>query len=157
LSKFDAKDMGLEVVPDYTPPPAKLHRPPQRKEIRFPNAPSVEEMVAVFHCVAEVPVGETPFESSHRVRLRWRLIREEMDELTEAWMKKESTESLDAICDLVYVLVGAAVEFGWQFDEAFRRVHHSNMTKLTGRIKERRDGKILKGKDYEPPQLEDLV
>jgi predicted HAD superfamily Cof-like phosphohydrolase len=157
MRKFDPKEMGLEVVPDYTPPPARLHRLPRRKEISFPNPPSVEEMVAVFHCIAEVPVGETTFKNSQRTRLRWDLIKEEFDELTAAWIQEDSIDSLDAICDLVYVLVGAAVEFGWQFDEAFRRVHHSNMTKLTGRIRERRDGKILKGKDYEPPRLEDLI
>ena len=40
-------------------------------------------------------------------------------------------EILDAFCDLQYVLSGAILEFGMKniFDEAFKEVHSSNMSK----------------------------
>ena len=45
------------------------------------------------------------------------------------------------------------------FDEAFKRVHASNMSKLgeDGKPLRRADGKILKGPNYKPPVLADLV
>lgn len=44
-------------------------------------------------------------------------------------------------------------------DEAFRRVHASNMSKLgpDGKPLRREDGKVLKGPNYMPPVLKDLV
>lgn len=45
------------------------------------------------------------------------------------------------------------------FEEAFRRVHASNMSKLgdDGKPVRREDGKVLKGPNYQPPVLTDLV
>lgn len=65
---------------------------------------------------------------------------------------------LKELCDVVYVAVGWAVAHGWNFDEAFKRVHKSNMSKLeNGKVKYREDGKVLKGRDYKEPELGDLV
>lgn len=43
--------------------------------------------------------------------------------------------------------------------EAYRRVHASNMSKLgdDGKPLRREDGKILKGPNYQPPVLDDLI
>lgn len=43
--------------------------------------------------------------------------------------------------------------------EAFKRVHESNMSKLddNGNVIRREDGKVLKGPNYAPPVLSDLV
>lgn len=45
------------------------------------------------------------------------------------------------------------------FREAFRRVHASNMSKLgeDGKPIHREDGKVLKGPNYKPPVMDDLV
>ena len=67
---------------------------------------------------------------------------------------------LKELADLVYVCYGYADRFGWDLDEAFRRVHLSNMSKLdpvTGKPIFREDGKILKGSAYKEPNLRDLV
>ena len=47
----------------------------------------------------------------------------------------------------------------WDLDEAMHRVHESNMSKLDayGKPILREDGKVLKGPNYQPPNLEDLV
>lgn len=88
--------------------------------------------------------------------LRLSLVTEEADEVAQA----ETAENLlKELADLVYVSYGYAATFGWDLDEAVRRVHASNMSKLgkDGRPIYRDDGKVLKGPNYEPPHLEDLV
>tara|TARA_E500000305_G_scaffold100514_1_gene93431 strand:+ start:191 stop:469 length:279 start_codon:yes stop_codon:yes gene_type:complete len=67
-------------------------------------------------------------------------------------------EALKELSDLVYVCYQYAANMGWDLDEALRRVHQSNMSKLeNGHPIYRDDGKVLKGKNYQPPNLEDLV
>ena len=48
---------------------------------------------------------------------------------------------------------------GWFLDEALDRVHASNMSKLgeDGLPIYREDGKVLKGPNYAPPNLTDLI
>ncbi|WP_282012765.1 nucleoside triphosphate pyrophosphohydrolase family protein [Pyramidobacter piscolens] len=68
-------------------------------------------------------------------------------------------ECLDAMGDEIWVIIGTALSFGLDLDEALRRIHASNMSKLgrDGKVITRDDGKILKGPDYRPPVLDDLV
>tara|TARA_R100001530_G_C4296395_1_gene149349 strand:+ start:862 stop:1011 length:150 start_codon:yes stop_codon:yes gene_type:complete len=48
---------------------------------------------------------------------------------------------------------------GWDLDETMKRVHQSNMSKLGEDDKPiyREDGKVLKGPNYKPPTLTDLI
>ena len=66
---------------------------------------------------------------------------------------------LKELADLVYVCYQYAANMGWDLDEAMHRVHESNMSKLDeyGKPIYREDGKVLKGPNYKPPHLEDLV
>jgi len=63
------------------------------------------------------------------------------------------------LADLVYVVLGTFIAFGWDFDKAFDRVHESNMSKLgpDGKPVYREDGKVMKGPNYKPPYMGDLV
>ena len=67
--------------------------------------------------------------------------------------------ALKELADLVYVCYQYAANLGWDLDEAMDRVHKSNMSKLDeyGNPILREDGKVLKGPNYKPPNLEDLV
>tara|TARA_R100000458_G_C8203753_1_gene193456 strand:- start:34 stop:414 length:381 start_codon:yes stop_codon:yes gene_type:complete len=67
-------------------------------------------------------------------------------------------ECLKELADLVYVCYQYAENMGWFLDEALDRVHKSNMSKLgkDGNPIYREDGKVLKGPNYAPPNLEDL-
>ena len=69
------------------------------------------------------------------------------------------SEALKELADLVYVCYQYAENMGWFLDEALDRVHVSNMSKLgkDGKPIYRDDGKVLKGPDYEPPTLMDLI
>ncbi len=68
-------------------------------------------------------------------------------------------ECLKELSDLVYVCYQYAANMGWDLDEALNRVHISNMSKLDedGKPIYRADGKVLKGPNYKPPNLADLV
>ena len=93
------------------------------------------------------------------------LIVEEFKEFLEAegelWHKHPDypSEALKELADLVYVCYQYAENMGWFLDEALDRVHQSNMSKLgrDGKPIYRDDGKVLKGPDYEPPTLMDLI
>ena len=93
------------------------------------------------------------------------LIVEEFEEFLEAeeMLFRDNpaieAEALKEIADLVYVAYQYAENMGWFLDEALDRVHKSNMSKLgdDGKPIYREDGKVLKGPNYKPPNLEDLV
>lgn len=93
---------------------------------------------------------------SRKDLLRVLLVKEEYAEVLEA---ETAEDLLKELADLAYVTFGFAAEFGWDLDEALRRVHASNMSKLgdDGNPIYREDGKVLKGPNYEPPHLGDLV
>ena len=93
---------------------------------------------------------------SNKELLRLVLIKEEYAEVLTA---KEPEDMLKELADLVIVVYGYAATFGWDLDEALRRVHASNMSKLgpDGKPIYREDGKVLKGPNYEAPDLKDLV
>ena len=73
--------------------------------------------------------------------------------------KVNAADCLKELADLVYVCFQYAENLGWDLDEALDRVHESNMTKLgaDGQPIRREDGKVLKGPNYQPPNLTDLV
>ena len=92
------------------------------------------------------------------------LIIEEFKEFLEAegmlfrHGRNAKEECLKELADLVYVCYQYAENMGWFLDEALDRVHKSNMSKLDedGKPIYREDGKVLKGPNYKPPNLEDL-
>ena len=93
------------------------------------------------------------------------LIVEEFKEFLEAEATlylsslKHKENCLKELADLVYVCYQYAENMSWNLDEAMHRVHESNMSKLDeyGKPILREDGKVLKGPNYQPPNLEDLV
>ena len=91
--------------------------------------------------------------------LRLDLINEEVQELRDGLGKKSMLEIADALTDILYVVYGASHAFGIDLDECFNEVHRSNMTKLgeDGRPLYRDDGKVMKGPNYEDPNLEQFL
>ena len=87
------------------------------------------------------------------------LIDEEWSEFHEAYWFQTEEEQLKELADLVYVCFQYAASQEWDLDEAMRRVHKSNMSKLgdDGKPIYRADGKVLKGPNYQPPSLKDLI
>lgn len=93
------------------------------------------------------------------------LIVEEFKEFIEADHKmammdiNSRADCLKELADLVYVCAQYAENMDWDLEQALRRVHKSNMSKLgkDGKPIKREDGKVLKGPNYQPPNLSDLV
>jgi predicted HAD superfamily Cof-like phosphohydrolase len=96
-----------------------------------------------------------------RIILRHTLIEEEVMELLQASAKGDIVGVADAITDCLYILFGTALEWGLadKLPELFDEVHRSNMSKLDadGNPVYREDGKIIKGENYTPPHLKDIV
>ena len=99
--------------------------------------------------------------------LQGELIVEESIEVEDAFVdldlgitnRRAKEHLLKELADLTYVCFQAAAAFGWDLEEAFRRVHESNLSKLGEDGKPIRNelGKILKGPNYTEPSLIDLV
>ena len=93
------------------------------------------------------------------------LIVEEFKEFLEAegflFMHGQNHQEhcLKELADLVYVCFQYAENMNWFLDDALNRVHISNLSKLGEDNKpiRREDGKILKGPNYKPPDLSDLI
>lgn len=104
------------------------------------------KMVKEFHELFNHPVNEIPQALSiNRGELRVELLREEIvDELHPAIAQSDLLETLDAYCDIQYVLNGAILESGMAelFEEAFAEVHRSNMSKACVTLTEANDTMI---------------
>ena len=120
------------------------------------------EAVKEFHTVFGIPKAHPSNYKATQFRIR--LIEEEFNEVCDAAetlsRSLEDRENLlKELADLAYVIYGTAEAFGWDLDEAVKRVHESNMSKLgaDGKPIYRSDGKVLKGPNYKEPYLGDLV
>jgi NTP pyrophosphatase (non-canonical NTP hydrolase) len=60
---------------------------------------------------------------------RMYLILEEVEELNAAMYVRDEVQMLDALEDLLYVVIGTAVTFNFPLEEGWQEVHRSNMTK----------------------------
>lgn len=90
--------------------------------------------------------------------LRVKLLQEELDEFAEA---RTQLDSLDALVDMAYLMIGACHQLGISFEtltEALSRVHKNNMGKVVGgKVMKRADGKIIKPEGFVPVDLSDLA
>lgn len=130
-----------------------------------------EDIVGIFHkAMGQAVDVKQPDEKL--LEFRYNLLIEEVKELGEevAYAMAESNfktgipdkikaRMLKEMADVQYVLSGFAVTLGLPLEQAFNRVHKSNMSKLddSGKPIYRDDGKVLKGPNYIPPDMEDLV
>ncbi|MBD1169486.1 nucleoside triphosphate pyrophosphohydrolase family protein [Pelagibacterales bacterium SAG-MED08] len=92
-------------------------------------------------------------------KLRIDLIKEELEELTEAMNNKDLLEVADALTDILYVTYGAGHAFGIDLDQCFEEVQNSNMSKLdeNGKPIYNDAGKVMKGPNYFKPDLSKFV
>ena len=92
-------------------------------------------------------------------KLRYDLIKEELDELKVALDNKDFLEVADALTDILYVTYGAGHAFGIDLDKCFQEVQSSNMSKLdeNGKPIYNEDGKVMKGPRYFKPDLKKIL
>ena len=92
-------------------------------------------------------------------KLRLDLIKEELQELTDAMNNKDLLEVADALTDILYVTYGPWHAFGINLDKCFEEVQNSNMSKLgeNGEPIYNESGKVMKGPNYFKPDLSKFV
>jgi predicted HAD superfamily Cof-like phosphohydrolase len=92
-------------------------------------------------------------------KLRYDLIKEELDEFKDALDNKDLLEVADALTDILYVTYGAGHAFGIDLDKCFDEVQKSNMSKLdkNGKPIFNDAGKVMKGSNYFKPNLKKFL
>lgn len=131
-----------------------------------------EDCVRDFHIAFKLDMDSEP--TVQVLKLRRTLIDEEIKELFadidaaiahlengEVVSHELYANMLKELADVQVVISGTSVAVKplKGLDTAFERVHESNMSKLgaDGKPIYREDGKVLKGPNYFPPDLSDLV
>ena len=102
---------------------------------------------------------EPSFSTEKINKLRIDLIKEELQELTDAMHNKDLLEVADALTDILYVTYGSGHAFGIDLDKCFEEVQNSNMSKLgeDGNPIYNESGKVMKGPNYFKPDLSKFV
>ena len=89
------------------------------------------------------------------------MLKEEVEELVGAWENDDIVEYADAIADIIYVALGAAVEAGIDIEPVIEEVIDSNNSKIDwerGQPWARHDnGKIAKGEHYRAPDIRSII
>lgn len=132
----------------------------EKGEAVVSNAVKVEEFVDSFGLEKEEPK-----------ELYFDLIEEEFEELNKTvntngqysnLLIPDEAAFLKELCDLLYVAYGLGIRSGYPaelIDRCFAEVHRSNMSKLgeDGKPIYREDGKVLKGPNYTPANIEKIL
>ncbi len=101
------------------------------------------------------PKGYPGIPDEKEIKLKKMLIEEEVKETLDAIDANDLVEIADGIVDSIVVLLGAAAAYGLPMRALWDEVHRTNMAKKDAPVRE--DGKVLKPKDWEPPQIEKIL
>ena len=103
--------------------------------------------------------NKAEFPKEKIVKLRYDLIKEELNELQNAIKTKNLKEIADALTDILYVTYGAGHAYGIDLDKCFSEVQRSNMSKLgeDGKPIYNKKGKVMKGSKYFEPNLKQFI
>jgi predicted HAD superfamily Cof-like phosphohydrolase len=93
---------------------------------------------------------------SPQAELYKNLIKEEVQEFWEAEAVSDDVEEIDACFDMIWVIVGYMKSRGWDCEGIWDEGAKSNLSKIdpvTGLVRRREDGKILKPEGWKPPDF----
>jgi predicted HAD superfamily Cof-like phosphohydrolase len=88
------------------------------------------------------------------------LIKEEYSEFWDAEAVCDEVEQLDASMDMIWVILGFCHMKGYDIQGAWDEVVKTNMAKVdpvTGKVRRREDGKILKPEGWSPPNMSKFI
>jgi len=137
----------------------------------FSSIESQIDQVARFHKAFNIDDPKSPTNlSPEEVSLRCKLLYEELEEYEEAAMQGDMVETIDALGDQLYIILGTILRHGMQniIVEVFDEIQRSNMSKLdengkpiingvNGSDPSKPMGKILKSEQYTPPNLRPIL
>ncbi len=118
-----------------------------------------EDVKTFMRTFGQIVETKPQFPDDKTVKLRYELIKEELDELEEAMKTKNLKEVADALTDILYVTYGAGCAYGIDLDKCFKEVQRANMSKLgkDGKPIYNEKGKVMKGPNYSEPNLKPFV
>jgi len=91
---------------------------------------------------------------SEQAYLYMELIREEWEETKEAYANQDFVEVADGLADMVWVIMGLANTIGIPFEDVWREVKASNMSKcVDGKVIKNEAGKVMKPDTYFKPNI----
>ena len=92
-------------------------------------------------------------------RFRIKFIEEELNEYIKAEAEGDIVEMLDALVDMVYVILGTAYLQGLPFNQAWDEVHKTNMAKVNAKPEDnaRHSTDIVKPEGWVPPDLKSIL
>lgn len=113
--------------------------------------------VTTFNVAMDLQIRAVPtIPDQGEIELCEDLLREEIDELRDAWDARDLVGISDGITDTIYILIGIAIRFGIPLADVWAEVHGTNIAKVdpaTGKVTRRADGKILKPAGWKPPAI----
>jgi predicted HAD superfamily Cof-like phosphohydrolase len=116
------------------------------------------EKLKEFHEKFGLAYNGPPRDLPHEIaNFRIEFINEEFTEYLRAYQEQNLEKMLDALGDLTYVVLGTAYLHGFNFNEAFKRIHEANMKKIAGPSPRSELFDVVKPAGWEPPFLADLV
>jgi Phosphoribosyl-ATP pyrophosphohydrolase. len=152
----------VEVIADFN----ELGRTKEWFELAVPN-PTIENQCVQVGCHYEEVVemmfaiqgGNTPLSDTlNCVANAYKEKAYAQMKHCELMSKEEKVALLDALCDQIVTAIGVAHMFGMDISGAMKEVNDSNFSKFVdGKPVFNENGKIKKGPDYRPPQLEQFI
>ena len=121
------------------------------------NMSKVFTDVSVFLSAVGQETPATPQKTvSDQAQLYKQLIEEEVTEFWEAEAVGDDVEEIDACFDMIWVIVGYMKSRGWDCEGIWDEGAKSNLSKIdpvTGLVRKRADGKIMKPEGWQPPDF----
>jgi predicted HAD superfamily Cof-like phosphohydrolase len=111
-------------------------------------------LVKAFHKKFKVPISKKPsLIPEDRFNLRYNLMKEEVDEYLLGVKNNDLENIAKELVDILYAVYGTVLEHGLEdkFDEIFKEVHLSHMSKDYHKYK------MIKGKKYFKPDIRKIL
>ena len=119
---------------------------------------SYQNDVEVFMKIGSQPIQKELTLDTDEAKLYMKLISEEYKETLDAFKNNDLIELADGLTDMVWVIMGMCNSCGIQFDNVWKEVRASNMSKFVdGKVIKNDYGKIMKPKSYFKPNIKSIV
>lgn len=113
--------------------------------------------VRAFREACDLHCGDAPaFPKSDSILLHEALIAEEVREFRDANRAFDLEGAADALVDILYVTVGAMLDYGVPFDRVWSEVQAANLRKVspeTGKVLKNEAGKVTKPVGWQGPNI----
>ena len=119
---------------------------------------SYQNDVEVFMKIGSQPIQKELTLDTDEAKLYMKLISEEYKETLNAFKNNDLIELADGLTDMVWVIMGMCNSCGIQFDNVWKEVRASNMSKFVdGKVIKNDYGKIMKPKSYFKPNIKNAL